>query len=265
MNLILFETVFQQVRLVAEDPRTKHIRSVLGIKKGGVLFVGFINGERAVAELRQLNTDGSIELAVVETEEAPLLLPIDLVIGMPRPHSARRILLRRFVSEYALCISFNLNGVSPPTLRVVCGKKGTTENAYVSPPSNLSLHIYQKFIWGGRLKQSFRNFPNARVTLVSFWITMLPKCHWVALIESQTESGLKNSLSAEGVVLVLGSERGWTQGERAAFAGADWQFALLGSRVLRTETAVVSAVSILVDRLNLGSQRTQSRLLHLYN
>ena len=85
------------------------------------------------------------------------------------------------------------------------------------------------------------------------------------LIESQTESGLKNSLSAEGVVLVLGSERGWTQGERAAFAGADWQFALLGSRVLRTETAVVSAVSILVDRLNLGSQRTQSRLLHLYN
>ena len=57
---------------------------------------------------------------------------------------------------------------------------------------------------------------------------MLPEVSLGGLIESQTESGLKNSLSAEGVVLVLGSERGWTQGERAAFAGADWQFGPLG-------------------------------------
>ena len=179
MNLILFETVFQQVRLVAEDPRTKHIRSVLGIKKGGVLFVGFINGERAVAELRQLNTDGSIELALVETEEAPPLLPIDLVMGMPRPHSARRIPFEAACLGVRSMHFFQSERSEPSYAQSRLWQKGDyRERLRLAAEQSFTTHL-PKVHLGGRLKQSFRNFPNARVTLASFWITMLPKCHWV--------------------------------------------------------------------------------------
>lgn len=265
MNLILFETVFQQVQLAAEDPRTKHIRSVLRIEKGGVLFVGFVNGERGVAELRQLYADGSIELALLETEAAPPLLPIDLVIGMPRPHSARRVLFE------AACLGVR-------SLHFFQSER--------SEPSYAQSRLWQKADYRERLRlgaeQSFTtHLPTVHLgetqesILLEFSQRAKKTCFvldnyaaeeslgkWVGSL-AETQAGA--SLSMEGVVLALGSERGWTEGERDVFAGAGWQFAHLGSRVLRTETAVVSAVSILSDRLGLGSERTQSRLLHLYD
>ena len=71
------------------------------------------------------------------------------------------------------------------------------ERLRLAAEQSFTTHIYQKFIWGGRLKQSFRNFPNARVTLVSFLDNYAAEVSLGGLIESQTESGLKNSLSAE--------------------------------------------------------------------
>ena len=265
MNLILFERVFQQVRLAAEDPRTKHIRSVLGIKKGGVLFVGFINGERAVAKLRQLNTDGSIELALVETEEAPPLLPIDLVIGIPRPHSARRILFEAACLGVRSMHFFQSERSEPSYAQSRLWQKGEyIKRLRLATEQSFTTHLPKVYL-GGTLETILSEFSQRPRNACFVLDNYAAEVSLGALIESQAGTGEKGSFSAEGVVLVLGSERGWTQDERAAFAGADWQFALLGSRVLRTETAVVSAVSILIDRLKLGSQRTQSRLLHLYN
>jgi len=265
MNLILFETVFQQVRLAAEDPRTKHIRLVLGIKKGGVFFVGFINGERAVAELSQLNTDGSIELVLLETEEAPPLLPIDLVIGMPRPHSARRILFEAACLGVRSMHFFQSERSEPSYAKSRLWQKGDyRERLRLAAEQSFTTHIPKVYVEGAleTILSEFSQHPRDACFVLDNYAA---EVSLGSVIESQTENGVKDSLMEEGVVLVLGSERGWTRGERAAFAGAGWQFALLGSRVLRTETAVVSALSILIDRLNLGSQRTHSRLLHLYN
>lgn len=264
MNLILFETVFQQVQLAAQDPRTKHIRSVLRIEKGGVLFVGFINGDRGVAELRQVNGDGSIELALLGTEVAPPLLPIDLVIGMPRPHSARRVLYE------AACLGVR-------SMHFFQSER--------SEPSYAQSRLWQTTDYRERLRlgaeQSFTtqlpavHLGGTRETILSEFSKRPRNTCFVldnyaaeaslgSLVEPLALTKAKESFSREGVVLALGSERGWTEDERTAFAELGWQFAHLGSRVLRLETAVVSAVSILSDRLALGSEKTESRLLHLY-
>jgi 16S rRNA (uracil1498-N3)-methyltransferase len=59
------------------------------------------------------------------------------------------------------------------------------------------------------------------------------------------------NISSEGawagattVVLAIGSERGWTPTERELFRAQRFTLVHLGPRVLRTETAVVSAVTL---------------------
>ena len=51
------------------------------------------------------------------------------------------------------------------------------------------------------------------------------------------------------VVLALGSERGWSAAERDFLRANNFSLVHLGSRVLRTETAVVAAVAIVKARL----------------
>jgi len=46
------------------------------------------------------------------------------------------------------------------------------------------------------------------------------------------------------IVLAIGSERGWTDKELELFRQSHFRTAGMGTRVLRTETAVVSALAL---------------------
>ena len=59
VNLILFNEPFQQVRLAAADTRAQHIRRVLRAELGTRVFIGFVNGLRARAEVHELAADGA--------------------------------------------------------------------------------------------------------------------------------------------------------------------------------------------------------------
>jgi RsmE family RNA methyltransferase len=51
--------------------------------------------------------------------------------------------------------------------------------------------------------------------------------------------------AAEPIVLAVGPERGFTSGERDLLRDAGYELASLGRRVLRTESAVVAALSVM--------------------
>ena len=44
MNLILFDSPFEKIRLEGSDLRAKHIFEVLRARVGTKVFVGFVNG-----------------------------------------------------------------------------------------------------------------------------------------------------------------------------------------------------------------------------
>ena len=92
MNLMLFDDVFESVRLERADPRAQHLRKVLRAKIGTLVFLGFVNGARARAKVVAVEANGAFELEIVGTEPAPAPLPITLLIGLARPHTAKRIL-----------------------------------------------------------------------------------------------------------------------------------------------------------------------------
>ena len=52
-------------------------------------------------------------------------------------------------------------------------------------------------------------------------------------------------------VLAFGPERGWSDRDRAMLRANDFALVHLGTRVLRTETAVVAAIALVKARLGL--------------
>ena len=51
------------------------------------------------------------------------------------------------------------------------------------------------------------------------------------------------------LTLAIGSERGWTEGEVDLLEERGFRMAGLGRRILKTETAAVAAVALLLARL----------------
>ena len=68
----------------------------------------------------------------------------------------------------------------------------------------------------------------------------------IVLSEAEQQTLLKDVVSpdVDVVTMAFGPEGGWTEQELAAFKNAGWTSALLGSTILRAETAAIAAVAI---------------------
>ncbi|HOO92639.1 MAG TPA: 16S rRNA (uracil(1498)-N(3))-methyltransferase, partial [Opitutales bacterium] len=92
MNLILLENDSPCQTLDAEDRRTRHILDVLMRDGKNSFFVGLRDGRMGKASPFEL-PDGALQLRVDwSLPEADTLAPVEMIIGLPRPQSARRIL-----------------------------------------------------------------------------------------------------------------------------------------------------------------------------
>ncbi len=82
-------------------------------------------------------------------------------------------------------------------------------------------------------------------------ILALPAASRVVLLESEHTIMLADALdpSARDVILAIGPEGGWTDAEVDRFRIAQWTFASLGNTILRSETAAIAAVAILLSEL----------------
>lgn len=248
MNLILFDKSFEQVRLVPGDPRAQHIRKVLRAEIGTKVFVGFVNAERARAEVTALSEDGSVELTVVAKETAPAPLPIQLLIGLPRPHTAKRIL-------------FEAASMGVQALHFFEAER--------SEPSYAQSSLWTTDEWKDRLwlgaEQSFgTHLPEVSIHPdLQFALSYLgTDAKRIVLDNYEATAPLSGAVDTESksAILALGPERGWSPTERDTFRKNGWKLAHLGPHVLRTETACTAAVAAAASQLGCWSLPTQTEI-----
>ena len=91
MNIILFEESESDRLLPLDDARARHVVDVIGCKEGDSFDVGLVNGPRGKARIARISKRG-LQLDFHFAVEVPTLYPVELIIGLPRPPSARRIL-----------------------------------------------------------------------------------------------------------------------------------------------------------------------------
>jgi RsmE family RNA methyltransferase len=248
MNLILFDDAFESVRLEGSDPRAQHLRKVLRAEVGTLVFVGFANGPRARAKVVSIENDGSLELEVIGTEPGPAALPITLLIGLPRPHTAKRIL-------------FEAASLGVAGIHFFEAERGE--------PSYAQSSLWRTDEWRERIRlgteQAFStHLPQVAMHAdVQSAITALDGAEVRVVLDNYEAAGPLGSVLPDGgasAVIALGPERGWSPSERDVFRRNGWKLAHMGAHVLRAETACVAAVSATAAQLGLWREQTATAL-----
>ncbi|MGB0290551.1 MAG: RsmE family RNA methyltransferase [Opitutales bacterium] len=248
MNLLLFEEAFEQTCIDSTDTRAAHLREVLKVELGSLVFVGFVRGRRARAKVTELPDDGSVHLEVLATEAAPPPLPVALLMGLPRPHTTKRLL-------------FETASMGISRIDFFEAEKGE--------PSYARSSLWQDEAWRERLRlgaeQSFGThipevamYPDLQTALSA----QNPQAARLALDNYESGASLGEQIPAEAkeVVLALGPERGWSSNERDTLQRNGWLLAHLGPYVLRSETAAVAAVSVAASRIQAWKVPTGTQL-----
>lgn len=237
MNLILFEKPFERIVLEPQDKRAEHLLKVVRVQQGSTVYLGFVGGERVLAEVEELGVDGSVELGVIQREAAPLPLPIHLLIGIPRPHTAKRIL-------------FEAASMGVSSLHFVATERGE--------PSYLQSSLWQGNEWRERLwlgaEQGFTtHLPKVgmHADLQSAITSLEGVGHRLVLDNYEASAALSpmSLLPEPRVVMAIGSERGWTGDERDTFRKNGWKLIHMGPHVLRAETACTAAVAAMASAM----------------
>ncbi|NBD38921.1 MAG: RsmE family RNA methyltransferase [Verrucomicrobia bacterium] len=233
MNRILFEERRADYRLPASDPRFTHARGVLCLRKGDVFDVGLVNGPVGKATVTAVDRR-QLSFAVEWGEVPPPPPEVHLLLGLCRPATARKIL------------------GTVPTLGARSLTFFVTER---TDPAYAKASLWIDAGWRKPLRegveQAFDTWMpevNLRPSLEEAFLHLPQKGLRFALDIYEAEQPLGQALgnASPPLFLALGPERGWSRSDRQRLRGAGFAFVFvdLPTRILRLETAVTAALTL---------------------
>jgi len=235
MNLLLIPEKQSTYQLSKKDPRLDHVRGILRLGLGDCFDIGVINGPLGKATIIHIDELG-LTLENTWLETPPELPPIHLLIGLPRPATAQKILTD----------ATTLGAIG---LHFFQAKK--SDPAYAKSKLWQSEHYHQYLQLGA--EQAFStHLPIVTINdSLENAIQQLPAVSQrIALdvYEGTLRFGSIEKMIAP-LAIAIGPERGWHQAERVLFREQQFQLAHFSERVLRVETAVITALAIIQARL----------------
>ena len=255
MNIILLrqeELSDGNFSFAKTDERFLHIKKVLKLGVGAVFKAGIIDGEKGTAEITSFS-DELLTARFTVSEKADggaddsVLPPIKLILGFPRPIQLRRILR-------------DVAGLGIEALYLTGTELG--EKSYLQADIAAETEIERLLIDGcsqagdTHIPKVYRAY-SVRHFFDRYEDDIRPAHLRAALdVPFQIEQGDTLCVPAmyplpqlqwdgrQTLWLAVGNERGWSLNERLLFAKKQFTAYTMGRRILRTETAVTSAVAV---------------------
>lgn len=246
MNLVLFEPGELDTPLPLADPRARHLLHVLRRAPGDTFVAGLVNGPRGIATLLAVDMlAATVTLAFSPTQVAPAPPPITLLVGLPRPQTARDI-LRDATTLGVACIHFlETERTDPNYAAASLWTSGEWRRHVLAGAAQACVTGLPEITWQHSLIPWLAASPMGpsapparRIALDNYEATM----PFATALASRTSTA--PTASASSWVLALGPERGWGPADRTALRTAGFTLCSLGERVLRLETAVVAALTL---------------------
>lgn len=230
MNLLLVdpaEIVDGRVALRDSDRRVHHLRSVLGVDVGSRIKAGIVGGAVGSAEV-VTNGDG-IVLALDATSAPRAILPISLVLAVPRPK-----VLTRVIESAA---SFGVE-------RIDLTNAWRVDKSYLHSPrvDPEALALAARF---GAEQGATTHVPPIDVHLR---LMPLLDARWpapgedVRLLAHPGAPPIETVYRGGPAVLAIGPEGGWIEREVDTFVARGFKPVSLGAAILRVESAVAAAL-----------------------
>ncbi|MBO4385736.1 MAG: RsmE family RNA methyltransferase [Treponema sp.] len=267
MNICLFKPEEIGKPLDIKDERAVHLLKILHKGEGDSFAAGIIGGKAGRATITRLEVHeeksadgrksfkkGSISFDFVGESDGKPLFPLRMIIGFPRPIQLKRLL--RDMAGLGVC-EIHLTATELGEKSYLKSDLATQGSGYEmlleGCEQAASTHIPKLFMHdslakcldflegsavagvssaNGRFLKAALDNVGASESLVSFMARNCPQ---------------KEALC--GAVAAIGSERGWTQGERLLLEQRGYSRLCMGSRVLRTETAATVAASLILGAM----------------
>jgi RsmE family RNA methyltransferase len=251
MNLILFElseiTSDNRAVLPLRDERAVHLLKTLHKKSGDSFDAGVSGGNCGKGVILTIHDVLTIKLTL--NAPPPPRLPIRLGVGFVRPIQLRRILREAANFGIEALDLFGTGLGDPNYMRATLFDETVPHSAAHTAMIEGAIEARDTCL------PSVRRFPS-----LSGWLSALDETHVknerqysqirIALDNRDAVSSLFDVQSTipenlpVSVVLAVGSERGWTDEERAELLRSGFERRILGQRALRTETACIAAIVI---------------------
>ena len=254
MNIILFDPAEIGKPLPRRDERTLHLLKVLHKKAGDSFEAGIIGGNRGLGYIDSIRLDGSIVYSLNLKEEAPPRYPVRIAVGFPRPIQIRRLLrdLSNLGLEAVDLIGTDLGEKSYRDTKLLTdggARSALIEGAAQARDTCIpALSVYSS------LDDWLAERPWEKGSHLNWGIYAKGNpTHGPLLIalDNVRPEGSLALLSALGqaMILVVGSERGWSDRERDRLEEAGFLRLSMGERALRTETACTAAAVLALEKI----------------
>jgi 16S rRNA (uracil1498-N3)-methyltransferase len=230
VNLILFDPAETGRPLPLADRRAVHILEVLRRKEGDTFDVGLVEGPRGKGKLARRGED-ALEIEFTWGQMPTPLDPVVLILGLPRPQSARKVLQEA-------------TAVGVAQIQFVTTEKGD--------PSYGQSTLWTSGEWRRHVVAGAEQAFDTRLpeithgrSLAETVVLLAREGSRLALDNYEAEAPLSSCAATTPVTLAIGPERGWSARERELLREHGFVFAHLGPRVLRIETALIAALALI--------------------
>lgn len=236
MNIILFNKLKNINSLSINDDRGKHIINVLKLSEGDTFKCGVLNSHSGIGTITSIDSN-NIKFSYIERNNKTILpLPLTIIVGAVRP-----ICLKRMIRAAGEC------GVK----RIIIAGTDLGEKSYLNSSYIKSNEIYTTLIEG--TIQSGTTF----VPTISFFDTLdiaisefivkdeinkIVFDNKIEFYQTPVSSLATSDLIYNESVVIIGSERGFTDRERTIIQNAKFSPFKLGNRILRSETAFITSL-----------------------
>ncbi len=219
--------------LESDDARARHLRETVGLAVGGTFHVGIENGLRGLATIAALAPKLTFTVAWEKSPQPRL--PLTVLVGLPRPQTAKKVLHDLASLGAARILFFESEKGDPGYLTSSLWKDGE----------------WREHVLKGAEQACSTLVPEVRrVGSLAEAIALVDASAWKLALDPYEATGAPEiSAPAQSAVLVIGPERGFGDGERRALRVAGFTFAHLGDRILRVEAAALVGGALMLAQL----------------
>lgn len=238
MNRILFEPDEIDGAGVARvrDARAAHIINVLHGTVGQTLKTGEVNGLLGTGEITAIAADGTVAVKVRHTD-APLAPWVDLILAPPRPRVMKRLLPQLATLGVGRLILVGAQKVEKDFWGATLLKEAIYRPLLID---GLMQGAVASRVPEILVRRNFRTFVQDELDAL-----VGASAHRI-VAHPYADGGARAAEPprADGpLVLAVGPEGGWTDGEVALLEAKGFVRRSLGPRILRTDTATVALLA----------------------
>ena len=219
--------------LPPDDPRARHLRDTVGLAVGGTFHVGVENGLRGIATITTLAPQ--LTFAVAWEKSLQARLPLTVLVGLPRPQTAKKVLHDLASLGAARIVFFESAKGDPGYLTSSLWKDGEWREHVLKGTEQACSTLVPEVTRVGSLAEA---------------IALVDAAAWKLALDPYEATGAPEvSSPAKAAVLAIGPERGFSDSERAALRTNGFAFAHLGDRILRVEAAALVGGALMLAQL----------------